>query len=108
MPEGCELSPVAAKVPYLLPFRGLHFIYLAHLKEVAISGLTTTNTICGIKSTELNGELHASLWVHLKVLDVVTKLEEYPDPRSIIYFYTVRPFFIFFTVNSFLAGLGRN
>ena len=87
MLEGSESSPVAAKVHYFLSFRELHFIYLAHLKEVAIRGLATTNTICGIKSTQLNGELHASLWAYLKALDLVTKLEEYPDPRLIIYLF---------------------
>ena len=44
-----------------------------------------TNILCGIERAELKVKKQASLWAYLKVLfDLVSKLEEYPDPRSII------------------------
>ena len=43
MPERGESSLVTYEVQYLLPFRDLHFTYLADQKEVMISGLTKTN-----------------------------------------------------------------
>ena len=42
MPEEQQLSPVA-EVHYLLPFRKLHFTYLADLKDDEISGLSKPN-----------------------------------------------------------------
>ena len=72
----------AAKLHYLLPFRDLHFTYLENLKEFAICGLIKANTLCRIESSELKGKLRASLWI--KVPDLVSKLEESPDSRSII------------------------
>ena len=44
----------------------------------------TNKRLCGIESSELKGKVQASLLAKLKILDLVSKLEEYPDPISII------------------------
>ena len=43
----------------------------------------------GLKAQELKGEERVSLWAYFKVLNLVSKLEEYPDPRSIIDYFIV-------------------
>ena len=60
-------------------------MYLADLKEVTVCKLNSKNyfcTLCETESAELKWKVRASLWAYLKLLDLVSKLEEYLDPTS--------------------------
>ena len=59
----------------LLPKFVIHY-YLENFNKY-----TNKNQHSGIESTELKRKEHAPLWVYLKVLGLVSKLEEYLDPR---------------------------
>ena len=56
--------------------------------------LLQIQTLCRIESAELKRKEHASLWAYLKVLGLVSKLEEYPDPR--LNSFTQKPLVHFF------------
>ena len=59
----------------LLPKFVIHY-YLENFNKY-----TNKNQHSGIESAELKRKEHTPLWVYLKVLGLVSKLEEYPDPR---------------------------
>ena len=67
------LNSVAAKICYSLSFREFEMVEYYH------SFLWS-----GIESADLKVKVLASFWTYLKVLDLVFKLEEYLDPRSIV------------------------